>query len=215
MAASRWERDDCPEKVTASNIAAWLRRAGLLELADIVPSYDVITIHFRPENQEKTVTKLQALFMECAVAQQHGKVVEIPVCYGGEFGVDLELVGRQKKLATEEVIAIHTAPLYAVTMIGFMPGFPYLEGLDKRLNTPRLASPRLRVSAGSIGIGGSQTGIYPHASPGGWNLIGSTGVKLFSTDTADPCLLEPGDSVRFVPVTPSMHRDIVNGAAWA
>lgn len=215
LATARWERDACPENVSASSIATWLRKTGLLELADIVPSYDVITIHFRPEHQEKTVLKLRTLFMECAVSQKHGKTIEIPVCYDGEFGLDLELVARQKNLAVEEIIALHTAPLYEVKMIGFMPGFPYLEGLDARLNTPRLASPRLRVNPGSIGIGGGQTGIYPHASPGGWNLIGGTGVKLFSSDAADPCLLEPGDSVKFVPVTPAMHRDIVHGAAWA
>lgn len=128
-------------------------------------------------------------------------LVEIPVCYGDEFGPDLEIVAAHCGLSCEAVIELHTAPIYRVAMLGFAPGFPYLLGLDPRLHIPRRSSPRLRVPRGSVAIGGAQTGIYPSELPGGWSLIGRTPIALFDTKQNQPALLSPGVQVRFVSIT--------------
>jgi len=135
-------------------------------------------------------------------------VVEIPVCYGGEYGPDLAVVAAHTGLTPEEVIQLHSAAEYRVHAIGFSPGFPYLGGLPPRLNTPRRATPRPSVPAGSVGIGSAQTGVYPVASPGGWNLIGRTPRALFRLHKSPPALLLIGDRVKFRPITPGEF------AAW-
>lgn len=129
-----------------------------------------------------------------------GRTVEVPVHYGGSAGPDLELVAARAGLAPEEVVRLHAAGDYLVHMIGFAPGFPYLGGLDPRLHCPRRDAPRTVVPAGSVGIGGSQTGIYPVESPGGWQLIGWTPLVLFDPTRDPPALLRAGDRVRFVPL---------------
>ena len=129
------------------------------------------------------------------------RIVSIPVCYGGEFGPDLGYVADEHGLTIENLITIHSSVDYLVHMIGFAPGFPYLGGLPERIATPRRATPRLLVEAGTVGIGGSQTGIYPVATPGGWQCIGRTPVRLFRPEMNPPSLLEAGDYVRFQPVT--------------
>lgn len=127
--------------------------------------------------------------------------LEVPVCYGGEFGPDLETVAEHARMDSVEVIERHSAPIYVVDMIGFMPGFPYLGGLDERLAIERRESPRTRVPAGSVGIAGSQSGIYPNASPGGWQIVGRTPLRLFEPRRKRPSLLEAGDRVRFIPIS--------------
>ncbi|VEH66818.1 Sporulation inhibitor kipI [Rodentibacter pneumotropicus] len=127
-----------------------------------------------------------------------GKLVEIPVHYGGEFGEDLYDVAKFHHTTAQEIIHRHTAPTYTVFMMGFQPGFPYLGGLPESLHTPRRDAPRTRVPAGSVGIGGSQTGIYPFTSPGGWQLLGKTDIQLFDVNQNQPVLLKAGDQVRFV-----------------
>jgi inhibitor of KinA len=129
------------------------------------------------------------------------RIMTIPVCYGGEFGPDIAHVAAEHDLTTEEVVAIHSSVDYLVHMIGFAPGFPYLGGLPERIATPRRGTPRLRVEAGTVGIGGSQTGIYPIATPGGWQCIGRTPVRLFRPELNSPSLLKAGDVVRFQPIT--------------
>lgn len=125
------------------------------------------------------------------------RIIEISVCYGGEFGPDLTNVAAHAGIAPDDVIAHHSAGEYTVAMLGFAPGFPYLLGLDPALHMPRRATPRTRVPAGSVAIGGTQTGIYPHELPGGWQLIGRTPLTLFDPRREPPCLLAPGDQVRF------------------
>jgi inhibitor of KinA len=125
------------------------------------------------------------------------RVVEIPVCYGGEFGPDLAYVAEHNKLTVEEVIEIHTSGEYLVYMIGFAPGFPYLGGLSEKIATPRRQSPRTAIPAGSVGIAGMQTGAYPITTPGGWQLIGRTPVALFRPQEDPPSLLQAGDTVKF------------------
>lgn len=134
-----------------------------------------------------------------------GRLVEIPVCYGEEFGPDLEFVARHNSLTPEQVIDLHSGRDYRVYMIGFAPGFPYLGGMSERIAAPRKASPRLLVPAGSVGIAGAQTGIYPIAGPGGWQLIGRTPVALFRPAEHPPTLLRAGDRVRFVPISRSQY----------
>ncbi len=130
------------------------------------------------------------------------RTVEVPVCYGGSGGPDLPDVAAHCGLTAEEVVRIHAAGEYHVYFLGFSPGFPYLGGLDPRLATPRLAAPRRAVPAGSVAIGGAQTGVYPVGSPGGWRLIGRTPAPLFDPVCTPPALLQMGDLVRFVPISP-------------
>lgn len=136
------------------------------------------------------------------------RVVELPVCYGGDFGPDLNDVAEHAGLSPEEVVALHSGHDYLIDMLGFLPGFAYLGGLDERLHTPRLAVPRTRLEAGSVGIGGAQTGVYPLPSPGGWRIIGRTPVRPYDPDREPPILYEAGDYLRFVPITPQQYSDI-------
>jgi inhibitor of KinA len=126
--------------------------------------------------------------------------VEIPTRYGGEYGPDIDYVAEHNHLTVAEVIRIHSGRDYPVFMMGFTPGFPYLGGMDERIATPRLQSPRTHVLAGSVGIAGKQTGVYPIDSPGGWQIIGRTALTLFDPERESPFTLAPGDLIRFVPM---------------
>jgi inhibitor of KinA len=134
-----------------------------------------------------------------ALAKPHRRI-SIPVYYGGEYGPDLAYVADYHHISVEEVIAIHSGTDYQVYMMGFMPGFPYLGGMNPAIATPRLATPRSKVPSGSVGIAGEQTGVYPLESPGGWQIIGRTPQRLFDLERDPPFLLAPGDVVRFVPL---------------
>lgn len=131
-------------------------------------------------------------------SNHQGRLIEIPVHYGGEFGEDLFDVAKFHQTTAEEIVRRHTSPIYTVFMMGFQPGFPYLGGLPENLHTPRRDQPRTKVPAGSVGIGGSQTGIYPFTSPGGWQLLGRTEIPLFDIKQTPPVLLMAGDNVKFV-----------------
>ena len=128
-------------------------------------------------------------------------IVEIPVCYGGEFGPDIEEVAKINNLTVDEVIKIHSDGKYLVYMIGFAPGFPYLGGMSEKIAAPRRESPRTAISKGSVGIAGMQTGVYPIETPGGWQLIGRTPIKLFDLDGDTKSLLKPGDIAKFYPIS--------------
>lgn len=128
-------------------------------------------------------------------------IVEIPVCYGGEFGPDLEHVAKVNKLTKDEVIDIHSNGSYLVYMIGFAPGFPYLGGLSEKIHTPRRESPRTAIPGGSVGIAGTQTGVYPIETPGGWQIIGRTPLKLFDLNSEHKTLLKCGDTAKFYPIS--------------
>jgi len=135
------------------------------------------------------------------------RVVQIPVCYGGALGPDLEDVAHAHEMTADDVVRLHTGGDYLVYMVGFMPGFAYLGGLPAKLATPRRTTPRTVVPAGSVGIGGSQTGVYPLDSPGGWNLIGKTPMAIFDIARAEPALLATGDRVRFRSITEAEFRN--------
>ena len=135
-------------------------------------------------------------------------VIEIPTVYGGEFGPDLGFVASHNNLSVEEVIAIHSGTDYLVYMLGFIPGFTYLGGMDPRIATPRLASPRTLIPAGSVGIAGEQTGTYPSDSPGGWQIIGRTPVTMYDMSKEQAALLSAGDYVRYVPIDEQEYNRI-------
>lgn len=160
-----------------------------------------------PLPYDRVVASLPALLAASSAAAEEGsRLVEIPVCYGGAFGPDLAACAARSGMAEAEFIAAHASIDYKVALIGFMPGFPYLTGLPQALAQPRRPSPRSRVPAGSVGIAGGQTGIYPLASPGGWQLIGRTPLRLFDPGRGEPSLLRAGDALRFVAVPASDER---------
>lgn len=142
-------------------------------------------LHYWQQSEQQTETR-------------QSRLIEIPVHYGGEFGEDLFDVAKFHHTTPKEIIRRHTAPTYTVFMMGFQPGFPYLGGLPENLHTPRREQPRTKVPAGSVGIGGSQTGVYPFTSPGGWQLLGRTEMPLFDIRQEPPVLLMAGDNVKFV-----------------
>jgi inhibitor of KinA len=142
-----------------------------------------------------------------------GRLVKIPVLYGGEMGPDLGEVARHNNLTEQEVIETHASGDYQVYMIGFAPGFPYIGGMPEKIATPRRQSPRLSIPAGSVGIAGKQTGIYPLETPGGWQIIGRTPLRLFRPEADPPSLLQAGDRVQFVPITEEEFRAYEEGSA--
>jgi inhibitor of KinA len=166
-----------------------------------IPGYASLLISYNPlilKFSEVSVW-ISEQFQSCpSVQERKSRLIEIPVRYGGEDGPDLEYVADQHQISPVEVVQKHTAPIYRVGMMGFTPGFAYLMGLDPGLATPRLANPRTHVPAGSVGIAGDQTGIYPLESPGGWRLIGRTDLALFDPLNEPHFLLSPGDEVRFL-----------------
>lgn len=185
-------------------LARALRQNPHPALVEVTPSYHCLMVEYDPVRLP--FAQLEELVRSTAAQAAESNAapgpLEIPVCYGGEMGADLESVAAQTGMTPDEVIQRHTAPLYRVYCLGFSPGFPYLGGLDPALAVPRLAEPRTRVPGGSVGIGGSQTGIYPAPSPGGWQLIGRTPLRLFDPFREPPALLEPGQTVRFISITP-------------
>ena len=172
-------------------------------IMDMIPTYCSLLINYDPRVMlyDELVERLKGLLkIEVSGSAQRKRIYEIPVCYGGKYGPDLALIAEHAGLSEEEVVRIHSSSDYLIYMLGFLPGFTYLGGLDERIHTPRLPTPRVRIEAGSVGIGGAQTGIYPLDSPGGWNLMGMTPVKTYDPNREKPILVEAGDYIRFVPV---------------
>lgn len=177
-------------------------------ITEVVPTYRSATVHYRPEvlSYEELKHLLAPLAQGSAEEAEELPVVEIPVCYGGEYGPDLLEVAQHCSLTPEEVIARHTAPTYRIYMLGFTPGFPYLGGMDPSIAAPRRKEPRIYIPAGSVGIAGEQTGVYPIVSPGGWQLIGRTPLRLFDPQKEQPILLSAGAGIRFVPIDEEAFR---------
>ncbi|MRT54834.1 5-oxoprolinase subunit PxpB [Enterobacteriaceae bacterium RIT693] len=171
------------------------------EVKEAIPGMNNITVVLKDPQRLALdgIEWLQRWWEESEAVIPTPRRIEIPVVYGGEAGPDLDAVARQNDLTPAQVVALHSSAEYIVYFLGFQPGFAYLGGLPETLTTPRRAEPRLQVAAGSVGIGGSQTGIYPLATPGGWQIIGRTPLSLFNPGKSSPTLLLPGDSVRFVP----------------
>ena len=193
-------------------LAEHLQQLQLPGVLDLIPAYSSLGVLFDARRLLREFPHQQPYDYMCKRVEleiqkivevdfSKGRSVEIPVCYDPSLAPDLERIARQSKLDTTEIIHLHSSRTYRVYMLGFLPGFPYMGTVDDRLATPRLASPRQSVPAGSVGIAGSQTGIYPLDAPGGWNLIGRTPLRLFDPNIAEPALLRPGDQVRFTPIS--------------
>jgi KipI family sensor histidine kinase inhibitor len=186
----------------AHALAAAIRAAAPPWLRDLVPAYASLGVFFDARSIAALAVRdwlmeMWATLGAAGVADDGARIVDIAVLYGGEAGPDLASAAVELGLTPEALVQRHAAPLYRVAMIGFAPGFPYLSGLDPALALPRLATPRTHVPAGTVAIGGAQTGIYPRESPGGWRLIGRTPTALFDPLRDPPSLLAPGDRVRF------------------
>ncbi len=183
--------------------ATAVEQAGLQGFLEVVPTYRSATVYFDPFGADvSTMTEhFRALMTVTNTTPLRPPTTHtIPVWYGGSAGPDLGDVAKRAALTPEQVATLHASVIYRVYMLGFSPGFPYLGTVPDRIATPRLPTPRKQVAAGSVGIAGTQTGIYPHASPGGWRIIGRTPVPLFSLTRPAPFLLAPGDLVHFVPI---------------
>lgn len=204
-------------------VCARLEAAPIAGMEEYVPAFASVAVYYDPSRlapaaasttrsaaggasaYERVRAALGALLADVGpdAALPPPRDVTIPVCYGGALGPDLVDVARHHGLSADDVVAIHSAAEYVVYMLGFTPGFAYLGGLPERLATPRRPVPRAAVPAASVGIGGSQTGIYPIASPGGWHLIGRTPLRLFAAERDPPTLLQMGDRVRFEAISPN------------
>lgn len=190
-------------------LASRLRIARPAGVLDVVPTYTTLAVHYEPALVEAGDSPYDTLAAQIEAwlrgeppdSVASGRRIEIPVCYGGAHGEDLAVIAERNGLQTEEVVRLHSTTDYYVHMLGFVPGFAYLGGLDPRLTTPRRDSPRARVPAGSVAIGGTSTGIFPLETPGGWHLVGRTPLRLFVPDSEPPCLLNAGDQVRFIPIS--------------
>jgi len=175
---------------------------------ETIPTYRSLLLVYDPSitnlaKLQKELQKLEERLEEIQIPPPD--TVEIPVCYGGGFGPDIEFVAETHDLSVKEVIQLHSEPEYLIYMVGFTPGFPFLGGLSEKLHTPRLETPRTFVPKGSVGIANNQTGIYPVSSPGGWQLIGRSPIKLFDPERPNPFLYQAGDHIKFKPITPEEY----------
>jgi inhibitor of KinA len=178
---------------------------------EMVLSYTTVTIFYDPLilSYQAICEKMIQLYNKVEESDvPSSRVIDIPVCYGGDYGPDLEFVAQHNNLTSEDVIRIHSEREYLVYMIGFAPGFPYLGGMSERIAAPRQANPRLEVPAGSVGVAGKQTGIYSLATPGGWQIIGRTPYSLFRSQEVPPSLLQAGDHVQFVPISAEEYQHL-------
>ena len=188
-----------------------LAAKSLAGVTDIVAGFESVAVHYDPAQVACGPGELPQHAVHAAIEQMltspeplpsvERRRFDIPVCYDRSLAPDLDAVAHHAGVTADEVVALHTGGEYTVRMIGFLPGFPYLGGMDSRLTTPRRSSPRANVAAGSVAIGGSQTGIYPIASPGGWQIIGRTAARLFDVERDPPALLRMGDEIRFRAMT--------------
>lgn len=211
------------EKIQA--FVHYLERHPFDGMIECVPAYTNVTVYYDPIAvlQKQNIRQRSSFlyspyeivsnYIEEALKRfekeeitVESREVIIPVVYGGSFGPDLAIVAKLNDLTEEEVIRLHSEREYKVYMLGFAPGFPFLGGMDERLATPRKENPRLTIPAGSVGIAGHQTGIYPLETPGGWQIIGRTPLDLFLPDQTPPTLLQPGDTIRFEPIDESDYE---------
>ncbi len=205
------------EKV--KQVTAYFENSSIEWLVELVPAFTTVTLFYDPIKAigspqsklpyEIVCEDIKGFLAEVKDGQKtESRIVEIPVCYGGEFGPDLQKVAEYHHISENEVIEKHTSGNYLVYMIGFAPGFPYIGGMSPDIATPRKESPRLKIPAGSVGIAGEQTGVYPIETPGGWQLIGRTPLKLFQPEKESPSLLEAGNRIRFKAITLKEYKEL-------
>ncbi len=199
------DRIDAAVNARAIATADTLRAAAIPGVRDVVPAFRSVAVYFEPLRTDQR--RLEAETRRAASDARHlaetspsQSTVEIPVCYEPELGPDLDAVASRAQLDRDTVIHLHAGRTYRVFMLGFVPGFAYLGSLDPRIAVPRRQTPRAAVAAGSVGIAGEQTGVYPCRTPGGWQIIGRTPIAMFSASRPESSLLRAGDHVRFVPI---------------
>ncbi|MDT8862686.1 5-oxoprolinase subunit PxpB [Alkalihalobacillus sp. MEB130] len=205
--------------------AAHLEKDPFKGLKEIVPAFTTVTVFYDPlsilpfSKGESPSSIVCATLKEIALNlkkadEQKSRLIEIPVCYGGAYGPDLEYVAEYNRLTPDQVVDIHSSGEYLVYMIGFAPGFPYLGGMSEKIATPRKEQPRMEIPKGSVGIAGKQTGVYSISTPGGWQLIGKTPLDLFFKDQTPPSLLQSGDVIRFKPITEAEYNQYREDSKW-
>ncbi|NMK47175.1 5-oxoprolinase subunit PxpB [Achromobacter sp. Bel] len=209
------DRIDASVGRTCLAAARKLRAAQLPGVTDVVPSFVAVAVHYRPDGRgngpscTRLTASINALLAEGIAADAlDGRLIDVPVCYGGEHGPDLPEVARAAGVTEDEIVALHSQPRCMVFMLGFAPGHAYLGVHDPKLDIPRRPSPRTVVPTGAVAVANRQTVIYPNRLPGGWNIIGATPLTLFDPERAPASLLQPGDSVRFVPISPEEFERI-------
>ena len=209
-------------------LAEAVQAAGIAGVRDVVPTYRSVAIHFDPlrTNVDALVERVEACTGDGSpyraetrppYGPPHGEPspapaepIRVPVCYSGEFGPDLANVAAFGGITEAETVRLHTSRTYRVFMLGFSPGFTYMGSVDGRIAAPRLPTPRVRVPAGSVGIAGEQTGIYPAPTPGGWQIVGRTPLRPFDLERPEPFLFKPGDAVQFYAIEPSEYVRLQN-----
>ena len=197
-----------------TKINQFIKQNPFSGLQSVIPAYTTLTLYFNlvelmndaglkgQTSIEKISGYLKSINLETKDAKKTaGKLIQIPVCYDVKYGLDLEELSSFYQLKKEEIIQLHSSAVYTVYMIGFVPGFPYLGGLSQKLMAPRKQNPRKTIPKGAVGIAGMQTGIYPLETPGGWQIIGRTPIKLFDASKAQPSLLKAGDKIKFEPIS--------------
>jgi KipI family sensor histidine kinase inhibitor len=198
---------DVADIEVALRISEFIRREAIPGVIDVAAAYASVTVVHDPEMYDSVREQIERtqsrVFLDPPIDARKPELVEIPVCYREDYAIDLQSVATRASLSPRQVIDLHTRPGYTVGAVGFLPGFAYLLGLDRAIHTPRLAAPRPRVPAGSVGIGAAQTGVYPCDSPGGWNIIGRTPMRMFDPAASPPSRLRVGDRVRFIPISPA------------
>jgi inhibitor of KinA len=214
---------DLDANAAAQNLAHKIRSKSLRWIIDIVPALGGVALHFdiaHPELPDSPLEATQRLVSEALslsdeVSQEPNRLVEIPVCYEAEFGLDLADIAARVGLSVEEVIQRHCAAEYQVLMMGFVPGGPYMGGLDPAINLPRRSSPRTKVLQGSVALANLQVVIYPFTTPGGWHIVGRTPSILFNANRNPASLLSPQDRVRFMPISAKEFRRLdAQEAKW-
>lgn len=180
-------------------------------VVEVINTYNSLLIVYNStiDDVYGEISRLKSLKIKAeTVEAASSRLWRIPVCYDADFGIDLEAFSKEKQLSKNEVIELHSSAIYTIFFIGFLPGFLYLGGLDKKLHLDRKSTPNLNIKKGSVGIGGNQTGIYPQNSPGGWHIIGKTPVDFFNIKSEPPCVFSAGDKLMFYPVTKSQFLEL-------
>ncbi len=182
--------------------------AGKYPDLEQIPAYNSLClVSLIPLDFNQLMLDLKSIYAEKFTVQlAKRKLWHIPVCYDLSFGIDMDQFSLEKKMTVQHIINLHTAPVYTVYCIGFLPGFMYLGGLNESLAHPRRSEPRLNIPKGSVGIGGQQTGVYPQQSPGGWNIIGNSPIRLFDPSKEEPCKIAVGDGIKFYPIDKAEHQ---------